>query len=162
MPSFLSKLNPSSKRNNPYLNAQHPSHTPLPPKQSQNPYPSIPPLRPVSPTISHNLLAEARIATNRDPITGTLKSPRAPTQNTSSAELASNARVNGALNAIEALGPSVERKAYLSRASQGTGSQFGLIAGEERRRAEEVERGGAEYYAPERRVEEYYGGGGRG
>lgn len=87
-----------------------------------------------------------------------------PTQAASETNFNDNARLNRAMNAVERLGPSVERSAYLNRASQTSvvsGSRYDLLSAEEKRKREEKERmgrvvGGVEFYAPERRVEEFY------
>ncbi|KAH7088945.1 hypothetical protein FB567DRAFT_522667 [Paraphoma chrysanthemicola] len=171
MPSFFSKLGISSKRkNNPYLNPHHPGHAPLPQpisKPTSRSQPSLP-LRPASPREAHDLLAEARQVANRDPVTGRrLPQPTVLHQTASETNVHANARVNGALNAMERLGPSQERSAYLNRAMQSTqttGSRYELFAQEERRRRDEEirlirARGGLEYYAPERSVSEFYAGG---
>lgn len=179
MPSFLSKLKLSSsnKANNPYTNPYHPSHQPI--SQRSKSQPNLPLPRPASPRETHDFLAEARQTANRDPITGRLLPQQRPTaigipnQTASESNLDANARVNGALNAIERLGPSAERSAYLNRASrtpQTTGRRYDLVAGMGRRKREEearkreeeervrIARGGTEYYAPERHYSEFYAG----
>jgi hypothetical protein len=79
MPSFFKKIILGKKHSNPYLNQYHPDHkSTCTPGQAKNSptYPQPPkhsptyPLRPVSPTVSSNLLAEARQAAGRDPVTG--------------------------------------------------------------------------------------------
>jgi hypothetical protein len=147
MPSILSKLGGSSKRN-PYSNPHHPSHAPIPTK------PTTPPLRTVSPRTSHDYLAEARQVANRDPITGrAVTHPVVPQTSSGTSRLpAQSSRAN------------VELSAYLNRAkqtAQTTGTRYDLFSRQEREKFEREEkvriaRGGTEFYAPERRIEEYF------
>lgn len=152
MPSFFSKITGSSKRNNPYANPQHPCRAPLP-SEASAPQPSA------SPRGSIDYLAEARLAVNRDPVTGRRipqSQPNLP-QSSRQAQAQSSATERGA----------VEQTAYQSRASQippNMGTRYDLFTKEERQRMEREEkiriaRGGQEYYAPERRIGEFYAGG---
>lgn len=166
MPSLLSKLTsgtPSkskSKRTNPYSNPHHPSHAPIPGKPTQ-------PLRSASPDMStYDLLAEARLSANRDPITGkrlpqpVMPLPRSQNTNQPRAQVSPIATPNPASSS----NPREEPTAYTFRSSQTPqtmGSRYDLFSAEERRRMEveekiRIARGGQEFYAPERRVEEFY------
>ncbi|KAF2829395.1 hypothetical protein CC86DRAFT_368413 [Ophiobolus disseminans] len=167
MPSLFK---PNSKRNNPYSNPNHPSHTALPPKVINPHSASQPNVATQSATLppSNNLLAEARQLANRDPITGRLlPRPSMPTDTASETNLLANARLHRAMNAVDRLGPSAERSAYLGRASQTAlvcGKRYDLVSAEQRKKREEEEKlkkvmGGVEFYAPERKVGEFYGGG---
>ena len=167
MPSLFSKLITPTKHNNPYSNPHHPSHAPLPPVQTTPHSTTQADIARQSATLhpqAPNMLAEARQLANRNPITGRLL-PSA--QSASDTDFASNARLEKAMTAIERLGPSKERSAYLNRASQtrvSSGNRYDLRAAEEVRKREEEERmrramAGVEFYAPERRVEEFYAGG---
>ncbi|KAH7395035.1 hypothetical protein DE146DRAFT_68153 [Phaeosphaeria sp. MPI-PUGE-AT-0046c] len=156
MPSFFSKLTGSSKRKNPYANSHHPSRAPLPQKAITDSQPGDS-LRPASPRGSVDYLAEARLAINRNPVTGkALSQPNMP-QSSRKAPTQSSATERGA----------VEPSAYVSRASQSPqtmGTRYDLFTTEERKRMEREEkiriaRGGQEYYAPERRIGEFYAGG---
>jgi hypothetical protein len=146
MPSFLSKLTGSkSASKNPYENPHHPSHLPVPQKATSPP----PPLRSVPPTISANLLAEARQVANRDPITGRAL---ASTPDDTVAAWAQTTIVRA------------EQSAYMKRASQiqqTSGSRYDILSGREIRAREEAMwvTGKGEFYAPERMVGEFYGGG---
>lgn len=98
MPNFFKALLSSqNKKQNPYLNASHPSHTPIPTKDTSTPFsehygtststPGQPangsrnprnqspaslrlPVEPASPRGSVDFLAEARVSAGRDPVTG--------------------------------------------------------------------------------------------
>ncbi|OAL03942.1 hypothetical protein IQ06DRAFT_291576 [Phaeosphaeriaceae sp. SRC1lsM3a] len=157
MPSFFSKLTGSSKRNNPYANPNHPSRAPLPQKTVTNSQPNEE-LRPASPRDSVDYLAEARLAVNRDPVTGkTLSQSSMPQSSGRQEQAQSSAAGRGA----------AEPSAYASRASQSPqtmGTRYDLFTMEERKRMEREEkiriaRGGQEFYAPERRIGEFYAGG---
>lgn len=156
MPFFFSKFTSSSKRNNPYANPHHPSRVPVPQNGASGSQPSEP-IRPASPRGSIDYLAEARMAVNRDPVTGkVLSQPNIPP---SSMQPQGHSSAAGSGTA--------ERSAYASRASQSPqtmGTRYDLFTMEERKRMEREEkiriaRGGQEYYAPERRIGEFYAGG---
>lgn len=160
MPSFFSKITGLSKHKNPYANPQHPCRAPLSQKavgdsQSSTPQPSA------SPRGSIDYLAEARMAINRDPVTGKRMSQPQP-------DLHQSSRQPQAQPQTSAAGQSAaDPTAYQSRASQippNMGTRYDLFSGEERARMEREEkiriaRGGKEYYAPERRIGEFYAGG---
>lgn len=166
MPSLFSKLTsgtPSkskSKHTNPYSNPHHPSHAPIPGKPTQ-------PLRSASPDMStHDLLAEARLSANRDPITGKrLPQPVMPPLHSSN-QRQTTAQPRAQATSSPTLNPSSgeDPTAYTFRASQTPqtmGSRYDLFSAEERRRMEveekiRIARGGQEFYAPERRLEEFY------
>jgi hypothetical protein len=169
MPSLFARFTGAgSKKNNPYINAYHPSHAPIPKQPTTT---TSQPLPTVSPRGSHDFLAEARSLANRDPITGRpLPEPIAPVptaRQSSMPKMLQSKKSRKKLGQQKSEGgratANEEMSAYLNRASQtkqATGKRYDLFSAAERERIEReeairIQRAG-EFYAPERRVEEFY------
>jgi hypothetical protein len=159
MPSLFKRLTSGtpSKHNNPYSNPHHPSHAHIPGQ----------PLRSASPDIPfRDLLAEARLTANRDPLTGKLlpQPVMPPNQSTVQSRTQPNLTTTSTSNPPPNSTVDQEPTAYAFRAAQTPqtmGTRYDLFSSEERRRMEREEkiriaRGGQEFYAPERRMEEFY------
>ncbi|KAF1919850.1 hypothetical protein BDU57DRAFT_154665 [Ampelomyces quisqualis] len=173
MPSLLTILttlttrtspnrNPNNPNNptqfkNPYLNPHHPTHTPIPiphPPSSSSSPPSPPNTVPVT-----NLLAQARLSANRDPITGKILPGQKAAAGT---HVHATARLDSSSGAREEYSARAFRAG--AQSARMMGAQRDLVVGRESVRGEEgegsrVAGGGREFYAPERRVEEFYAGG---
>jgi hypothetical protein len=173
MPSLFARFTGAgSKKNNPYINAYHPSHAPLPKQHTTTTTTTSQPLPAVSPRGSHDFLAEARSLANRDPITGRqLPEPNASVPSARQSSMPkmlqskkSRKKLGQQDEGLEGRGTANEEmSAYLNRASrtqQTTGKRYDLFSAAERERMEReeairIQRAG-EFYAPERRVEEFY------
>ncbi|KAI8942748.1 hypothetical protein NX059_000792 [Plenodomus lindquistii] len=169
MPSLFSKF---GKKSNPYMDAQRFDHKPPAPQvrtiQTTASTP-VKQLRPVSPRRVSDLLADARLAAGRDPVTGRLRPDMASL--TASERSAAERELTEQLKELE------ERKriAYQSQAKvkNSMGERFDRLmqkvpanklannaAAARRARTEyrDPEGNKLEYYAPERRIGEYYAG----
>lgn len=164
MPSLSSLF---GKKSNPYTSAYHPGHNPLP-KNTSARLPSSE----LQDQTNRNLLAEAREAVGRDPVTGQRRPEgygylpsegNNPGHHPDQQTLSDGGVSLSILRQIE----EEERTCYQSRAAKGkqvTGSKYDLLVKEAlaRRDAESrvrATRGGHEYYAPERAIKEFYSGG---
>jgi len=145
MPSLLAKLLPTKQKQNPYQLPQHHAH-----KHGSSPSTPCTPtlrLRPISPTPASNFLAEARIASNRHPITGRPASL-----------LPGQGRTADGARAMQRH----DEHGVVADHGTGKGDRGGRVGCESGKTngGGMVVRIAEEYYAPEREwVGEFYGGG---
>lgn len=155
MPSLFSKLKgSSSKKNNPYLDPCHPVLSPTNKATTANTTTSNftglsnaqLPISPQEASLrgSTDLLAEARIAVGRDPVTGRKIEPQRPARPVYQAGPSTNTQTKQILDMIQKR----ELPPY---------EQEYLAAMQEQERIRKAG-GSTEYYAPERQVSEYYAG----
>jgi hypothetical protein len=178
MPSIKKLFTPSSSTKNPYGNPNHPtiiaSSTPIAATKGFTPQP--PPLQPASPRGSFDLLAEARVAGGRNPITGRRVASHSAAASDRDVAVAEGSHIAGSIarpgvasgsgGAGAIPQGSVDKTSAYGNRNEGVtrthGSKYDMFVQQLRERKMGVWRepeGG--FYAPERRLGEFYAPGDR-